>query len=407
MRKRTITGFLLRARRNISQVVFLAVLAWTLAAVPVTLQPAASQSEANYEFGQLLHFSLLVQSSTPVEEVTLFFQATEMPAAMTIPISIEPAQEIRAEHTEELNRLRLAPFTTVTYWWQVRDSAGNTLDVPAQTLIYEDDRFEWRQVSRDSITVRWTGEDAALGQTALDVVIDSLPRLEAVIPGALPDPLRIYIYPSTADLQSALRLTGREWVGGHASPELGVILVTAANPRTAAANLRQDIPHELSHLLLYQATGQAYAGVPRWFDEGLASYMEAAPNPNEALILEEAVAAGTTIPFAQLCTAFPADSEQAVLAYVQSVSLINFIQSEYGNAALNQMIQAVADGAGCQSLTDRVLDRSLAALNQSWLQSFVPQTPLAQVLQRGGIWLLLVLAGFGLMAIFLWPVNTK
>jgi hypothetical protein len=283
----------------------------------------------------------------------------------------------------------------------------NTLDVPAQTLIYEDDRFEWRQVSRDSITVRWTGEDAALGQTALDVVIDSLPRLEAVIPGALPDPLRIYIYPSTADLQSALRLTGREWVGGHVSPELGVILVSAANPRTAAANLRQDIAHELSHLLLFQATGQAYADVPRWFDEGLASYMEAAPNPNEAIILQEAVAGGTTIPFVQLCAAFPADTEQAVLAYVQSVSLINYIQSEYGNAALNQMVQALADGADCQSLTDRVLDRSLTDLNQSWLQSFIPQTSLGSLLQRGGIWLLLVLAGFGLIAIFLWPVNTK
>jgi hypothetical protein len=388
------------------QVLFLALLPWLLTAAPSKSQPIAGQSRAEYEFGQAIHFSLLVQGSVPISAVTLFFQAAEMPATTTVQIPIEEAGlEIEAAHTVELTQYRPAPFTTITYWWQVTDTAENILDVPAQTLAYEDDRFDWRQMSRDNIIVRWTSDDAALGQTALDVVSDSLPRQTAVMPVELPDPLRIYIYPSASDLQSSLRLTGRDWVGGHANPELGVILVTAANARTAATELRRSIPHELTHLMLYQATGTDYPNLPRWFDEGLARIMEAAPDTNEQLILEEAVANGTTIPFDQLCAAFPLDGRQAVLAYAQSASLMNYIQTEYGNSALNRMIQALADGADCESVTTRVLTISLTQLNQNWLQSLNPQPSLARFWQSSGIWLLLLAAGFGFMIFFLWPVN--
>jgi hypothetical protein len=289
----------------------------------------------------------------------------------------------------------------------VTDTAGNVLDIPPQTLAYEDDRFDWRQLSDNNIIVRWPNDDAALGQTALDIVNDSLPRLTAVIPVELPDPLRIYIYSSASDLQSALRLTGRDWVGGHANPELGVILVTAANARTAATELRRSIPHELTHLMLYQAVGTAYPNLPRWFDEGLAAIMEHSPDPNEQLILEEAAANGTTIPFAQLCAAFPADGRQAVLAYAQSASLMNYIQTEYGRSALNQMVQALADGADCESVTTRVLTISLAQLNQNWLQLLNPQPSLTNFWQSSGIWLLLLAAGFGFMIFFLWPVRRE
>jgi tRNA(His) 5'-end guanylyltransferase len=112
-----------------------------------------------------------------------------------------------------------------------------------------------------------------------------------------------------------------------------VILVTAVNPRTAAADLRQSLPHELAHFLLYQATGVAYNTLPTWFNEGLATALEAAPNPGYETLLETAVASQSTIPFADLCHSFPAAPEGALLAYAESVSLIQFIQANYGNHA--------------------------------------------------------------------------
>ena len=382
-------------------------LPWLLTAVHPNQQPIASQSQAEYEFGKAIYFSLFVQGSSPISAVTLFFRSADMPVTTTVEVPFEPGLEVQARYTVELTEYRPAPFTTISYWWQVTDTAGNILDVPAQTFAYEDDRFDWQQLSSDNFIIRWTSEDAALGQLALDIINDSLPRQMAIIPVDLPNPLRFYIYPSISDLQSSLRLTGWDWVGGHTNPELGVILVTAANARTAAVELRQSIPHELAHLMLYQATGTAYEDLPPWFDEGLAGIMEANPDPDEQLLLEEAVAAGTTIPFAQLCVAFPSDGRQALLAYAQSASLMRYIQTDYGNSVLNQMVVALADGADCDSVTTRALGISLARLNQNWLQSISPQPSLTTFLQGNGIWLLILAAGFGLMLFFLWPVNRR
>ena len=41
----------------------------------------------------------------------------------------------------------------------------------------------------------------------------------------MPGFMRIFIYPSEQDLQGALNLSGYDWAGGQARPELGVILI--------------------------------------------------------------------------------------------------------------------------------------------------------------------------------------
>jgi hypothetical protein len=381
------------------------VLPWLFTAAQTGQQLIASQSQAEYFFGQAIDFSLFVQGSEPISVVTLFYRSADMPVTTTINVPIEPDQEVMATYTVDLTQIRLAPFTTVSYWWQVTDIGGNIFDIAAQSLTYEDDRFEWQQLSEGNTIVRWTSDDPAVGRLALDIVNETMPRLTDVIPGTLPDPLRIYIYPAASDLQASLRLTGRDWVGGHANPELGVILVTAANARTAATDLRQSIPHELTHLMLYQVTGSSYGSLPRWFNEGLATVMEANPDPNEAIILEEALAAGTTIPFAQLCGGFPLDGRQVVLAYAQSTSLLRYIQTGYGNGALNRMVVALADGADCESVVSRELTISLAQLNQDWLRSLNAQPSLSMFVQDSLVWLLLLVAGFVLMVFFLWPVR--
>lgn len=387
------------------KLIILAVLPWFFTAVQTSQQPIASQSQAEYFFGQAIEFSLFVQGSEPISVVTLFYRSADLPVTTTIDVPVESDLELMVTYTVDLTQVRLAPFTTVTYWWQVTDSSGSIFDVSAQSFTYEDDRFEWQQLSEANTIVRWTNNDPAVGSLALDIVNEIVPRLTGIIPGTLPDPLRIYIYPAVADLQASLRLTGRDWVGGHANPELGVILVTAANARTAATDLRQNIPHELTHLMLYQVTGPSYESLPRWFNEGLATIMEENPDPNEAIILEEAVASGTTIPFSQLCSSFPLDGRQVVLAYAQSASLLRYIQTAYGNGALNRMVVALADGADCQSVVSRELTITLAQLNQDWLRSLNPRPSVAAFFQESLVWLLLLIAGFVLMVFFIWPVR--
>jgi hypothetical protein len=370
-------------------------------------EPIAGSSHATYEFGQVMRFSLIARGEADINGVTLFVRAPELLYTLIVEVEVERGRQVVAEHHLDLTQVRLPPFAPVTFWWRVTDVAGNSVLIPERVLEYGDDQFVWQQMAAETasgpIRVYWTGDDVAIGQAALDVAAEVMPRLESIVPVAWQEPLRIYIYPSAADLRAALRLTGRDWVGAHAHPELGVILVTASNPRTAVVDLRQSIPHELSHLFLYQATGTGYAGVPRWFDEGLATLFETVPNPAFELVLEEAVVAGATIPFAELCYNFPVndDNRRVTLAYAQSASLVRLIQAEYGNNALNQMVRAFVDGADCQSAVKRVLGISLAELNLYWLRSQQAQSPAAQFMRQNALWIAIVAAGFAVMSLLL------
>ncbi len=364
-----------------------------------------TETDVDYTFGQTMRFHLQASSGEPIEDVALFFNTPQMDTTFVVEFDVEPARQITLAHELPLTQVRFAPFTTVTYWWRVT-SGDEEHKVPEQQLIYVDNRLQWQEMSAGETVVHWVeGESLQIGQTALDVVAEARPRLETIIPTAGTTPLRIYIYPSMADLRTALRLTGRDWVAAEAQPELGVILVTAVNPRTAAYDLGQSIPHEMTHLMLYDATGVGYEDVPRWFEEGLATFFETSPDPNYPLVVEDAIVRQETIPFAELCETFPAGEERARLAYAQSLSLIRYIRAEYGNSALTDLIHAFADGADCHTGPSRVLGVPLDRLNAEWLEREQPLSPAARFWQRNGVWFLLLGGGFALMGLLLLPLR--
>lgn len=362
----------------------------------VIAQTNGVQSSVDYAFGQVINFNLAVDDVNNIEQVTLFFKAPEF--ENTYVADVELTGSIMT-YPVDLNQVRLAPFTTVTYWWQIEHKDGSTTILPEQTFSYSDDQFEWQSMEKEGVTVNWTGDDVALGQLGHDIVTETRPLLAELIPNAPDSGFDVYIYPSSGDLRAALRLTGRDWVGAHAHPELGVLLVTAVNSRTAASDLRQSIPHEMVHYDLYQVLGANYDNLPAWFNEGLASLVESNPNPNYKRVLETAVAAKTTIPFAQLCERFPLPEDQAVLAYAQSLSFLEYIQDKYGNSGIQQLIAAYANGGDCDSGVSQAFDLSMTELEQSWLQSQQVRSPLAQFFLDSGVWLILLLGGFVIAAL--------
>jgi hypothetical protein len=360
-------------------------------------------SDVSYTFGQSMTFVLEAEGLdlADVTEVILFFRSEAATSTYSAELPMTGAAW-PLSHRVDLTSVRLPPFVDVAYWWRVTLVDGAVVEVPSQTTAYVDDQFEWQTLTQNGVTAHWVGDDLALGQLALDIVAESLPRLRQLLPAPEPVEFDLYLYPTSADLRAALRLTGQEWVGGHAHPELGVLLVTAVNIRTAPTDLRQSIPHEMTHLFLYQATGPNYDRVPQWFNEGLATYMEASPNPSYDLLLREAVNGRVTMPLADLCHSFPDREEQTLLAYAQSASVIRYIQTRYGNQALRGLVNAFADGADCYSGVERALGLTLDDFNRDWLRSLEPRSPLAQFWQESGLWLLLLVGGFLFAGLLVW-----
>ncbi|MCA9954309.1 MAG: hypothetical protein KC434_06290 [Anaerolineales bacterium] len=378
------------------------VMVWGVTAVSATtsLQTENLTSRADVTYGKEILFELTGPFTETVAQVDLFFTIGSAPSPYTVKANFaqDEAGVVTASYLLKRESAELPPFAEVRYWWVIRTADSQTYQLPEAITTYRDDRFEWRSLTDHDVTIYWTGSDAGLGQTALEIVQESRETLDAILPPGNVSPLNVYIYPSTGDLRAGLRLAGRDVVDGHTDPALGVLLVTAVNPITAATELHQSIPHALTHLRLYQLGPTVE--LPYWYAEGIA-LLASAPDEAMADLVATAVADQETLPLLQLCTNFPDEPDQAELALAQSVSLLRTIQTQFGDQALRQLGSLYLAGASCKAGLTQTLDMSLVDINVAWLDAQAPQPAWLTFLTENGLWLLLVAGSFGLLVLIL------
>jgi hypothetical protein len=152
-----------------------------------------------------------------------------------------------------------------------------------------------------------------------------------------PDRIRIYICGTQACWDQVTRKGAPEWGVGLAYPSSNRIVLQS--PRLANPTLPIDkvAAHELSHILLHQAANDA--AIPRWFDEGIAMYMANQWSWNRTMTLLQAHIFNRVIPLRKLYGNFPRYGDPANLAYSQSMSVVRFMVSTYGEESIAELIQ--------------------------------------------------------------------
>ena len=330
---------------------------------PITVQEAS----VTYTFGQQAVFSIQATSSADITALYLYIQSEGNERVEVTPVPAEPGSSVQATFTRDLRLFPFPPFGTVNWWWEVRDAAGHQLTTPPATFRYEDNRLNWFRRTAGPATVYSTVDDPQYMQAALDIAAVSLERISRSLNAPVPEKVDIYLYPSLADLQAALRMAGRAWMGGQARPELGVILVAVPYDGGYMAQMEQEIPHELAHLLVYRLAGpEGYRYIPAWLNEGLATANETRPDPNLDSLLERARNEGRLIPLRNLCPPFSTDPAEALLSYAESGSLVRYIRQQYGDSGIRALLQAYADGADCDGGVQRALHITLDQLERAW-----------------------------------------
>jgi len=353
---------------------------------------------ASYRFGEEMIFSLEANSDTDITECYLFFRAANEERTNSVAFEFLPSPEIRVTYAHDLRASPLSPFAIITYWWQIRDRAGQALITEPQQLNYIDNRFEWETLNGDGISVHWImGQgDPRFGQTALDIALASLPRINVELQASVPEATDIYIYDSQEHLSSAMMLADRDWITGQTHPELGVIVIAIPAQNGYGTQMMRDIPHEMTHLLIHQAVSpEGYRYVPEWLDEGLAVANEELPNSGRAVALEEAQTSGTLIPLSDLCIPFSPDPQTATLAYAQSGSIVKFIRERYGAEGIRSLLSSYAHGASCSAGVEQALGLSLRGLDMMWRASIAPSAKWKVWLDQGSFFIGLV--GLGLL----------
>ena len=240
------------------------------------------------------------------------------------------------------------------------------------------------------LKIHWYQGDANFGQAALETAQAGLESIGRYLPSSLEQPIDIFVYASTTDLQSELIPGGENWIAGHANPAQGVIRVVVEPGADQRIRMEQRIPHELMHIMLYRQVGAGYHTIPAWLREGMATLAEVYPNADYDPALAEATENNRLIPLKQLCSSFPADAGQAFLAYAESRSFTDYLHDTYGSTGLLNLAVSYADGVDCERGTERALGVSLSSLESEWRASALGQNAALSALQNISPYLVLL-----------------
>jgi hypothetical protein len=336
-------------------------------------RPAAAQSgvefadvRVEYKFGEQINFLVRIQSSIPIQSAAVTFRAADG-LSQTQPLTVNADGTAGYRYDASLNAL--PPFARIVFWFDVALTDGTRFASGTYNFTYADNRFPWQDREDGTLRVHWYEGDDAFGAAVLDAArrgLDAARRLSPMEPSG---PIDIYVYATANDLQGALVLGGQSWVAGHASPELGVVMISITPGPGQGIALERQVPHELAHVLLYQSLGPNYNRLPIWLTEGMATMSELYPNSDLDAALVQAVKSNSLLPMADLCASFPPDTGRAFLAYAQSESFTRFLLDNYDTTGLSALTSAYADGLDCEQGARRALEQPLSELDVRWRAS--------------------------------------
>jgi hypothetical protein len=342
--------------------------AWQPSRLPGVRSAAGFQIlelKVSYEFGLQASFEAQL---TPAEEVREIYLMIQPQGATTRVESIPTSEDGHIMFIYDLAANPLRPFSPVNYWLRVTLKSGEQVESIHSTFLYEDNRFVWQYLENDDFMVKWYSGDLDFGQAVMDAATAGLEKVRELVDAPAPQPLRIYVYPSSTDLQAALSLINATWLAGHASPEFATVLISLAPGPSQQLEMERQLPHEITHILLYQAYSENYSRLPQWLNEGLASLSELYPNSDYKRALQKAGQNGSLLPMQSLCNSFPREASGAYLAYAQSESFVRFLSQKFGFNRLQELAGQYADGVDCTQGIQTVLGTSLDQLELRWKQ---------------------------------------
>lgn len=352
-------------------------LIWLAVPISASYDPVIEQ-DVTFVFGETVTFSLNLGGAEEPESTWLFIHPRDQGIA-NFQLEIQSAGENMFVLTPE--KLLLKPFSAVAYWYELEYADGTEFVTDEETFYYVDNRVEWQHTGNDHFELYWQEGNHDFGAAALNIAQQAWDDLESQYKNSPETPVIAYLYPGKTELQEALALGNMNWVAGHADPQLNAVLISIAPGPEQRLEMQRQIPHELAHLFTYATLEGGYTNQPRWLLEGLASMAEAAENEDYTEALATAVRTNTLVAMEDLGNDFPSDTDEVYLAYAQSLSFTQYLQNEYGQAKLQELMAAYGEGMAFSAGFQRTYGVSLAHAQAHWQQDVFGTRAAAMVWQ--------------------------
>jgi len=315
-------------------------------------------------FGEAITFRVAAESESEITDIGLYYKVGGFPATSRAYLDFEPSQTVEAEHEWDLVLNYTPPGSEIEYWWKIEDAGGKELKTESVSFTYEDERYDWQELRSSRIILYWYRGDDDFGQALFDRGLEALDQLSHDTGVTVEKAVKIFIYGSHSDLLGALDQGAREWTGGRAFTDQGIVLI-GVSPGNLEWGKRATV-HELTHVVVHQVTDTPLGGLPTWLDEGLAMHAEGDLEPIYRAELNEAIESNTLISVRSISSSFSADSGLASLSYAESYSLVEFILDRYGEGKMTQLIDIFTEGAYYDDALQEALGVDTDGLEDAW-----------------------------------------
>jgi len=349
--------------------VFLLLLIPSLVAAGGNITIIASDVDVNFPSQAV--FTLEAESYVDIVDVHLSYQVDRMNYAEVVSegwADFTPASRIEANWVWDMRNASLPPGAEVTYWWIIEDADGNRFETSPEITHFDDGRYIWQSLTSTipqggGLTLFWYAGGDSFARELVDACEEGFARLTQDI-GTYPErPVKIYIYASASDLQGAM-IFSQEWTGGVAFTAFSTIAIGISPARLDWG--KRALVHELTHLVVHQATFSPYGQLPIWLDEGLATYSEGELDPDLRSYLERAILEDELISVRSLCSPFSAYPEKAYLSYAQSYSLVEYLLDNYGQDRMLELLTILKQGGTYDKALTEVYGFDMDGLDARW-----------------------------------------
>jgi len=340
---------------------------------------AVIASDVYVDFPNQAVFTLEAESYVDIVDVRLYYQVDKMNYAEVVSegwADFTPASMVEANWVWDMRNAGLPPGAEVTYWWMIEDIDGNRFETSPEIMDFDDDSYLWQSLTGtvpqgSEMSLFWYEGGNSFAQELMDTCEEGLARLTQDI-GTYPEkPIKIYIYASTSDLQGAM-IFPQEWTGGVAFTGFSTIAIGISPARLDWG--KRALVHELTHLVVHQATFSPYGQLPIWLDEGLATYNEGELDPVFRSYLEAAILEDELISVRSLCSPFSAETEKACLSYAQSYSLVEYLLNNYGQDRMLDLLTILKQGSTYDEALTEVYGFDIDGLDARWRGTLASHT---------------------------------
>ncbi|MFO8143385.1 MAG: peptidase MA family metallohydrolase [Dehalococcoidales bacterium] len=324
-------------------------------------------SSAEVNFPDRLTFKLSAESDVDITDIRLCYRIERIDFARVISeayIDFVPDNRISIDWSLEMRKIGgLPPGSSLEYWWKVRDSDGEIITTPPANIVFDDNRYSWHSLTEGEVTLYWYQGDEYFAEDLMQAAQQALERLKQYTATDLEQPVELFIYASSRDLQGSM-IYPQEWTGGVAFTRYGIMAIGIAPENIEWG--KRAIAHELTHLVTHQITLNPYNEIPTWLDEGLAVRSEGPLSESLSTYLDYAIAEEDFISVQSLSSPFSAYAGEAALSYAESYSLVEFLIETYGEDKMHELLFTFREGSTYDGALKKVYGFGMDGLDKRW-----------------------------------------